>query len=154
MTSDVRFTVTLEGRPRGGVRIRLPFDPNASWGEKDRHYVAGTAERYGLRGVVTQDDDGYAVELGPAWCRDPRVGAGATVDVVLRPEGPQLDTMGPDLAAALEANPSARRFFESLATFYRKGFVRWVDDARRPETRAKRIGDTVAALEAGLREHR
>ena len=60
--------------------------------------------------------------------------------------------MAPDIAAALTAAPDARRQFESLATFYRNGFVDWIESAKRPETRAKRIADTVAALRAGRRE--
>jgi uncharacterized protein YdeI (YjbR/CyaY-like superfamily) len=60
--------------------------------------------------------------------------------------------MAPDLAEALEAEPDARRFFESLATYYRKNFVRWIEQSKRPETRAKRIAETIATLKAGKRE--
>jgi uncharacterized protein YdeI (YjbR/CyaY-like superfamily) len=74
------------------------------------------------------------------------------VAVSLGPEGPQVGAMAEDIALALEANPDARRFFESLATFYRKNFIRWIEDAKRPETRAKRIAETVTTLEAGKRE--
>jgi hypothetical protein len=41
MNADT-FRATLESRPRGGIVIRLPYDPNAAWGEKDRHDAAGT----------------------------------------------------------------------------------------------------------------
>jgi uncharacterized protein YdeI (YjbR/CyaY-like superfamily) len=64
----------------------------------------------------------------------------------------QAGSMASDLAEALNTEPEARRFFESLVTFYRKGFVRWIDGAKRPETRAKRIAETVAALKAGKRQ--
>jgi uncharacterized protein YdeI (YjbR/CyaY-like superfamily) len=60
--------------------------------------------------------------------------------------------MAGDIAAALETEPDARRFFESLATFYRKGYVRWIEQAKRPETRSRRIAETVAALKAGKRQ--
>ena len=78
--------------------------------------------------------------------------AGTRVKVALWPEGPQLDNVGADLAAALAAAPDARRFFESLPTFYRKNFVRWIDDAKRAETRAARIEKTIETLKAGRRE--
>ena len=90
-----------------------------------------------MRATVTPSDGEHMLTLGPSWCRDPRVGAGASVRVSLQPEGPQLDTIAADLADALQAEPRARRFFESLATFYRKAFVTWVDGAKRPETRAQ-----------------
>jgi hypothetical protein len=143
------FPATLEPRRGGGVAIRIPFHPSEAWGDKDRHYVSGTIGGYGVRGTLTTVDGNPYLLLGPAWCRDPRMGAGAQVTVALLPEGPQFDGLSPDLRDALGAEPKARRFFESLATFYRKGYVDWVEAAKRPETRAKRIAETVAALKAG-----
>ena len=57
-----------------------------------------------------------------------------------------------DVAAALSAAPDACRFFESLPTFYRKNYMRWIHDAKRPETRAKRVAEMVELLSAGKRE--
>ncbi len=147
------FTASARARPRGGIAIALPFDPAEVWGERDRYYLAGTIGSYPMRAVVTPADGEPTLTLGPAWCRDPRVGPGASVRVSLHPEGPQLDTIAADLADALQAEPRARRFFESLATFYRKAFVVWVDGAKRPETRTKRVEETIRALKAGRREH-
>ena len=142
------FQATLEPRRGGGVAVRIPFDPVDAWGAKDRHYVTGTIGGYGVRGsLATMSGDPYLL-LGPAWCRDPRVGAGASVAVSLVPEGPQLGTLAPDLRAALAADPKVRRFFESLATFYRNDYVDWVEAAKRPETRVKRIAESVEALRA------
>ena len=152
MPTPRSFTATVERRRGGGIAIRLPFDPSAEWGSKDRHDVTGTISGYTVRGRLKLLDGAYYLELGPAWCRDASVGAGARVSVTLAPEGPQLGSLAPDFAAALEAEPQARAFFESLATFYRKNFVRWVEEAKRPETRAKRIAESVAALKAGRRE--
>jgi Bacteriocin-protection, YdeI or OmpD-Associated len=152
MAETMTFTAVARGRPRGGIAIDLPFDPASIWGDRDRYYLAGSIQQYPMRGVVVGGTDAPALELGPSWCRDPRVGAGATLRVSLQPEGPQLDSMSPDLADAIRADPRARRFFESIATHYRNGFVTWVESAKRPETRARRVGEVVAALEAGRRE--
>ena len=152
MTRTMSFTATATARPRGGISIALPFDPAEVWGDRDRWYLAGSIERYPMRATVTPGDGAPRLELGPSWCRDPRVGPGATVQVSLHPEGPQLDSIATDVADALRAEPKARRFFESLATFYRKGFMTWIEGAKRPETRTKRIAETVDALKAGLRE--
>ena len=150
----MRFTTVVEARGRGGgVRIQLPEDPDARWGAKDRHYIHGTIEGRRVRGVLSIADDGANVlDLGRSWCRDPEVGPGNTVRVVLEPEGPQLDTMAPDIASAIASDPAARRLFEGLASFYRNGFIDWIEEAKRPETRAKRIAETVEALRAGRRE--
>jgi hypothetical protein len=147
------FKATLEGRSRGGYAIKLPFDPAAEWGLRDRYDVRGTIGGHNVRGKLISRSDGYYLDLGPAWCRDASIVAGMHVAVALGPEGPQLAAMADDIAAALAADSDARRFFESLATFYRKNFIRWIEDAKRPETRARRIADTVAALRAGKREH-
>ena len=151
MTLTATFTATAEARPRGGIAIRLPLDLAEIWGERDRYYVTGTIERFPMRGVVESKGGEPCLELGPAWCRDPRVGPGASLHVELSPEGPQIWTLPSDFAAALTAAPNARRFFESLPTFYRKAWARWVDGAKRQEARATRIAETVAALSAGRR---
>ena len=151
-TEDLTFTVIAEGRPRGGIAIRLPIDPATVWGERERYYVAGTVEQHAMRGVVESVDGEPYLQLGPSWCRDPRVGPGTTLRVNLRPEGPQLSTISPDFAEALRSNATARRAFENQATFYRKAWVTWVEGARRPQARATRIAETVAALVAGRRE--
>lgn len=143
------FPATLEPRRGGGVAVRIPFDPSDAWGDKDRHHIHGTIGGHPVRGdLTTVAGDPYLL-LGPSWCRDPRVGPGAHVTVALEPEGPQFNTLSPDLREALGAQPEARRFFESLATFYRNGYVDWVESAKKPETRARRISETVAALAAG-----
>jgi Bacteriocin-protection, YdeI or OmpD-Associated len=146
------FTATAQARPRGGIAIALPFDPAEAWGDRDRYYLAGTIERYSMRATVTPAGAEPMLMLGPAWCRDPRVGPGASLQVSLHPEGPQLDTISPDFADALRAEPEARRFFESLATFYRKAYVTWVEGAKKQETRVPRIAEVVDDLKAGRRE--
>jgi Bacteriocin-protection, YdeI or OmpD-Associated/Domain of unknown function (DUF1905) len=131
------------------VAVRIPFDPSGAWGDQARHNVTGTIGGYGVRGSLTTVGEDPYLLLGPAWCRDPRMGPGAQVTVALRPEGPQFNSLSPDFREALGAEPEARRFFGSLATFYRNGYVDWVEAAKKPDTRARRIAETVAALKAG-----
>ena len=72
---------------------------------------------------------------------------------MLAPEGPQRDDLAPDLAAALDADPEAGEFFDSLTQFYRNGYLRWIDATkRRPEERQARIAQTVELLKAGVKE--
>ena len=149
---ELSFTVMAEPRPRGGITIVLPVDPDRYWTPKEHHYVAGTIGGYGMRGVVSRDRDRWVLPMGPSWCRDPRAGPGNIVDVILRPEGPQVDELAPDIATALHAESDARRSFESLATFYRNGFIDWIEAAKRSETRSRRIADTVEALKEGRGE--
>jgi uncharacterized protein YdeI (YjbR/CyaY-like superfamily) len=63
-----------------------------------------------------------------------------------RPEIPDLPIY---IADALKVNPKAWGFFQELAPTYRRHFVGWIHTARRPETREKRIRESIALLEAG-----
>ncbi|MCC7020857.1 MAG: DUF1905 domain-containing protein [Ardenticatenales bacterium] len=141
--------------------IVLPFDPNVAWSPKGRHHVSGTIGGYAIRGELDRDTradarDGdagaYFLALGPTWRRDNGLDVGATVDVVLAPEGPIGDRLAPDLRAALDAAPEAKAFFEALPTFYRNNFARWIEDAKRPATRAARVVETVRLVGEGRRE--
>jgi hypothetical protein len=150
MTSQ-RFSARLT---ESGTRtyVVLPFDPDNAWGVKERHYITGTVNGCRVRGVLGSNGREYFLPLGPAWLKGAGLAAGATVDVELSPEGPQGGNVAPDVAKALGADPRAKAFFEGLATFYRKNFIRWIESAKRPETRAARISEMMKLLKAGRRE--
>lgn len=146
-TPHQRFTTSLSVRGTS-VAVPIPFDPNDAWGHKERHDVVGTINGHTVRGPLQADREGYVLLLGPAWRRDAMLDTSAEVEVELAPEGPLIEELAEDFRSALVANAAARAFFESIPTFYRKNYVRWVEEAKRPETRTKRITETVALLEA------
>jgi hypothetical protein len=144
------FEGLLEPAPNGGAYVRLPFDPAEVWGDRERYHVTGKLAGFGVRGPLAQLEGGFALEVGPAWLRDCPLQTDTRVNVTLRPEGAQLQDLDEDVAAALRADPDAERFFESLAQFYRKACLKWLDGARRrPEVRRQRLGEFVALLKAG-----
>ena len=55
----------------------------------------------------------------------------------------------PDLQAELDARPAAAEFFESLNSTNRYSILYRLHDAKRPETRARRLEQFVAMLERG-----
>lgn len=147
------FTATLEPVTNGRARVVVPFDPDEAWGVKAEHRVGGTIAGMAVRGSLVCDDAGWSFSLGPAWLRDHPVGVGDEAVVTIAPEGPQRADLAPDLAAALDADPSAGAFFDTLAQFYRKAYLRWIDGTQnRPGVRAKRIAEMVALLHAGVKE--
>ena len=78
---------------------------------------------------------------------------GDPVRVVLMPEGPQSEALAADIAAALAADPEAAKFFDGLATFYRKNYLRWIEATKRsPDLRAQRIAELVEFMKAGKKE--
>lgn len=75
------------------------------------------------------------------------VAAGDEVDVLIRFDGTARTVDVPeDLAAALASVPGARKAFDELSYSHRKEHVRSIDDAKRPETRAKRVDQVLAAV--------
>ncbi len=143
-----RFAVRLAASG-GRTLIEIPFEPTGVWGSRDRYYVHGSVGGSRVRGVIEPSGDRWFMSLGPQWRKRAGLEAGAEVEVALEPESPLLAELAPDLAGALEAEPEARNFFESVAPFYRKNYVRWIESARRAETRARRIAEAVRALKVG-----
>ena len=146
-----RFKTTIV---RSGTRtfIAIPFNPNEVWGVKQRHHITASVNGCVVRGSLSSAGAHFFLPLGAAWRRDNGLDAGATVDVVLSPEGPQSESLSADLAAALAAEPAAKAFFDSLPTFYRKNYIRWIESAKRTETRAARLAEMRALLKAGKKQ--
>jgi uncharacterized protein YdeI (YjbR/CyaY-like superfamily) len=57
-------------------------------------------------------------------------------------------TIPPDLAAAFDANPTAKAHFNAFSPSVRKGFLYWLNGARRPETRASRLEEIIRSAAA------
>lgn len=137
----LRFEATLRTDARRRVYLPLPGEPAVK-------HLNGTVNGMRYRGAVESIDGSPALVLGPAWRRGCGLEAGDHVRVELRPEGPQRGDLAPDLAAALNSSPAAAAFWDELAQFYRRAYLRWMDATKRsPELRAERIAEVVALLE-------
>ena len=148
-----RFTARVDLGSRGRGIIVVPFDPDAAWGAKSQHPVGGTIDGRKIRGTVTSADGGWVFTLPSMWMCDAEVSAGTDVTVELHPEGPQRGDLAEDIAAALAANPAAAAFWDTLAQFYRKAYLRWINaTTRRPDLRAVRIAEVADLLAAGVKE--
>lgn len=67
--------------------------------------------------------------------------------------GAKSATVPEDLTAALAANPAAQAFFETLDSRNRYSILYRVQDAKKPETRARRVAQYVEMLAAGKKLH-
>lgn len=74
-----------------------------------------------------------------------RDGSWEALDAVERLEVPD------DLAAALDDEPEARRHFSAFPPSARKQILYWISSARRPETRERRIRETVRLAAQNIR---
>jgi uncharacterized protein YdeI (YjbR/CyaY-like superfamily) len=62
---------------------------------------------------------------------------------------PRQVTPPPALAQALAADPDASQAFHRLAFTHRKEFARWIEEAKRDETRDRRVAKAIEMLHAG-----
>ena len=67
---------------------------------------------------------------------------------VTAPRKPEL-AVPADLAALLKQNPHARVAFEGFSPSHRREYVEWITEAKREETRAKRLATTIEWLTQG-----
>jgi uncharacterized protein YdeI (YjbR/CyaY-like superfamily) len=75
-----------------------------------------------------------------------------TRGVKAQPEKKQV-TVPADLKKALAANKKAHANFEQLAYTYRKEYIKWIEEAEQPETRQRKIQQTVGKVAAGKKMH-
>ena len=68
---------------------------------------------------------------------------------VAKPELP----IPPQFTSALEANPAAKATLEGFAPSHRREYVEWISEAKRPETRDKRIAQAVEMLSQGKKRN-
>jgi Bacteriocin-protection, YdeI or OmpD-Associated/Domain of unknown function (DUF1905) len=144
------FHAVIAAGPRDSAVILVPFDPDEAWGAKASHPVSGTIGECRTRTKLVPAGGGWVLILTPKRLRDMGIAIGDEVTVELAPEGPQRGDLAGDIAAALAASPAAGAFFDTLAQFYRKAYLRWIDaTTRRPDLRAARIAEVVDLLAAG-----
>jgi Bacteriocin-protection, YdeI or OmpD-Associated/Domain of unknown function (DUF1905) len=151
--SSRRFHVRVTEDSRGHGVIAIPFDPDEAWGVKAVHHVNGMVNHCRVRVTIAPGDRGWAFTMNPARMQGAGVAVGSEVVVELAPEGPQRADLADDLAAALAANPAAGAFFDTLAQFYRRAYLRYIDaTTRRPDLRTARIAEVVGLLAEGVKE--
>ena len=146
-----RFRAVIVADPGGRAVIVVPFDPDETWGAKANHPVGGTIDGRRFRARLSPGGSGWVLPVRVGGGTGVAIGDDVTVE--LAPEGPQRGDLADDIAAALTANPAAGAFFDTLAQFYRKAYLRYIDaTTRRPDVRAARIAEVVGLLAAGIKE--
>lgn len=69
------------------------------------------------------------------------------------PKAPRTIDVPEDFDAALAGDPAAAQFFGGLAPSHRYEYLEWITEAKRPETRARRIGQALEWLAEGKRRN-
>ena len=143
-----RATVELGGKTATGIEV--PEDVVAALGSSRRPPVTVTIGGHSYRTTVARMGGRFLVGLSAENRTAAGVAAGDLVDVDSEPDtAPREVDVPADLAEALARDDAARATFDGLSFTHRKEWVRWVEEAKKAETRATRLAKTVESLRAG-----
>jgi hypothetical protein len=146
----IQFRAQLQ--PRGpAAAIVLDDAQVAVVGEGAKRFpVVATVNGYRWRTSVARMGGEFLLGLN----REVRQGAGVQasdeVDVTIELDVAPREVEVPDaLAAALAADPQASASFERMAFTHRKEYARWVAEAKREQTRQRRVQQALQMIRAG-----
>ena len=138
----------LGGKTATGLQV--PDEVVEALGGGKRPPVTVTVGAHTYRTTVAPMGGASWIPLAAEHREAAGVQAGQQVDVRVELDTAPRETPLPDdLAAALDEGATA--FFAGLAASHRKEWVRWIEEAKKPETRAARVEKTAEALRAGRR---
>lgn len=144
----MKFTTVLLGTTKTGIEI--PPEVIAALGKSKKPAVKVTVNGYTYRSTVAVMGGKFMVGVNA----ERRAAAGLTggdeieVELELDTEPREL-AVPEDFAAALDAEPKARAFFDGLSYSQRSWFVLGIEEAKKPETRQNRITKAVERLASG-----
>jgi hypothetical protein len=154
MTTPLTFRTTVELGGKTATGFEVPADVVEALGQGRRPAVRVTLGGHTYRSTVAVMGGRFLIPLSAENRTAAGVAAGDDVEVVLEPDTAEREVTVPDdLATALANDAPARKFFDGLAYTHRKEWVRWIEDAKKPETRASRVQATLAGLRSGKRTH-
>ena len=148
----ITLTTTLVARGPAAAVV-LDGEHVAAIGEGAKRFpVRATINSHTWRTSVSPMRGEFLLGLNRAVREAAGVEAGDVVEATI-----ELDTepreveVPPALASALAADPTASKAFEGLAFTHRKEYARWIGEAKRPETRDRRVAQALQLLREGRR---
>src|SRR5689334_7476633 len=146
------FTAVIQNAGGGGAYVEVPFDVEQAFGSK-RPRVKVLIEGIPYRSTLMRMGSEHHI-LGVL--KNIRVQIGKTfgdeVTVTIEPDAePRLIEIPTDLMKELKKDKEAKAFFDKLSYTHQKEYVRWVEEAKREETRQNRIAKTIEMLKKGKR---
>ena len=130
--------------------LNLPARISAQLGSSARIPVMGSLNGQPFRAWLQTADAGRHVLLVNRPLRDAagaRVGTRVKVTIRIDPD-PRRVEVPAELAQALAAAPKAQAVFDRLPPSHRREYIGYILEAKRPETRARRVAQTVERLAA------
>jgi len=148
----VKFRATVELGGKTATGIEVSEDVVAALGSGNRPPVTVTIGGHTYRTTVARMGGRFLIGLSAENRTAAGVAAGDEVDVSIEPDAePRQVEVPANLAEALGHDHTARANFDGLSYTHRKEWVRWIEEAKKAETRATRLARTVESLHAGKR---
>jgi hypothetical protein len=145
------FKAVLGGNSGDRPVVEVPFDVRAAFGAA-RAKVKVTVNGVVLRTTVAVYGGRSYVGFREEIRRAAGISIGDAIRVKVEADREVREVVVPaNLARALKTNDAARKRFEALSFTHRKEYARWVGDAKRPETAARRIDKTLRMLAEGTK---
>lgn len=150
MTKKHTFTATIQDAGEGGAFVEVPFDVEAAFGSK-RPKIVATIDGVPYRGsLVRMGGDKHILivlkkireQIGKSFSDEVTVIIGADTE-------PRVVKVPDDLAAAFKTEAKAKAYFEKLSYTHQREYVNWIQDAKRDETRRRRIAKAIEMLTEG-----
>jgi hypothetical protein len=141
----IRFSASLEG-DKSGTYIQIPFDPEELFGTKGRVPVSLTVNGAPYRGSLMPYRGMKMVGIPRAVREAAGVCPGDMVDVVLDLDQATREVeLPPELAAELARDETAAAGWDKMSFTHQREYAEAITEAKRPETKVKRIEQALAA---------
>lgn len=145
----IQFTAIIEKHPgMDASYVTIPFSVPEVYGTKGQVKVKAMIDTYELRGSLAPMGGGCHV-LGIR--KEIRNAIGKTfgdeVEIKLEPDTEPREVKIPtDLNELIGLNPKAKHAFDKLSFTHRNEYVNWIEEAKKPETRQRRLEKTIEKL--------
>ncbi|MFD1231766.1 YdeI/OmpD-associated family protein [Pseudonocardia benzenivorans] len=146
----VQFRTTIEATGKNTTGIVVPERVVEELGGGRRPAVSVTAAGHTWRTSIASMGGRFLIGVSAEVRRITGLAGGDDVDVEVELDtAPREVTVPQDLADALDGDAAAKAAFEALAYSHQRRHVLAIDDAKTPETRARRIAKAVEMLREG-----
>ncbi len=151
MPDPQRFSADLRSAgDSGGAGFDVPLAAAAALSDEKRPPVTVTIGGHTFRTRLAVYGGQPMVGVSKANRAAAGVDIGDRFDVILAlDEEPRVIEVPEDLAAALAGDAEAAAAFERLSFSHRREYVTWIGEAKRPDTRARRVAGTLDRLRGG-----
>jgi hypothetical protein len=147
--AKTRFRARLRpsGRGAGGHLVEVPDEVVAALGGRSRIPVQASFNGVAYRGSIVKMGGVMMLGVTKAVMAEAGAGPGDVLDVVVEnDEAPREVEVPPELATALKRNKAATAAWDRLSFTHRREYVSSIVEAKKEETRARRVETTIQAL--------